>query len=592
MERWPHFAPAFHLRGFLALEAGDVATAERLIRAALDLDPSDAAASHSLGLALRAQRRLPEAMRAFEQALAREPRAVASMNSLALCLLDSNRLSEAPELLLTAARTAPSHAETHHHLGLVQERQGRPGEAQASFQRAMGLNPALLPPIHACAKSFLESGRAEEAQALFRECLRRRPEWKEAKAGLALALDLLGRADEGERVLGAEAELDDMLAINLGNLVARGRRLDEALAIFDRVVARSPGNAVAHHNRANVLARMDRHAEAEAGFRRAMALQPRYADPRFGLSLLLLGHGHFENGWEESSWRPPGMPEWSSLGGLSRAADPSAVSRIADERTLEVVEEQGLGDMLFFLRWAAHLAQQGFDIVLRCGPRLGALAGRTGLFRIREELRAQQGVECAAIPAGDLPLLAHRLGRSQVPPSLAIAPLADCIERARTALAQAGPGPYLGVTWRAGVRHRALGRDNLTKEIDPTLLLDRLAWPGTVIALQRDATAEELSRLRVHRVADFSSWGDDLEQLLGLLATLDDYAGVSNTNVHLLGSAGRRARIVVPAPAEWRWSAVGAPTWFPGFSVIRQRYGQPWDEALPAPGEWRYPGDG
>ena len=593
MARWPEFAPPFHLRGFIALEKGELALAESWVRQALQRDPGDAAAQYTLGLILRAGRRFPEAIAALQRALGIDSRNVPAMNSLALCLLDANRPGEALDVLLIAAKTDPGHAETHHHMGLVLSRQGKPDEAQASFRRAMALKPELTPPLYACAKSLLESGGAEEAQSLFRECLRRRPDWNEAKAGLALALELLGRADEAEVLLRSGAGSDVMLAINLGNLVARERRLEEGLHVFDRVLAHSPDNAVAQHNRANVLARMDRGEEAEEGFRKAIALQPRYSDPHFGLALVLLARGEYEEGWREFSWRPPATPTWLGRAVLSRSTDPAVVKRVNAERAVEVIEEQGIGDMLFFLRWARALAAEGWSITLRCAPRLAGLVGRTGLFKIRDVLAAPVGIDCAAIPAGDLPLLALELGLGSTPRSLELSPLSDCVEAARQALDGAGPGPYLGVTWRAGLRQRALGRDNLTKEIEPGLLLDNLRWGGTVIALQRDATAPEVSGLRARgfRVADFSSWGDDLDELLGLLDSLDDYAGVSNTNVHLMAALERRARIAVPSPTEWRWAPSQAPTWFPRFSVVRQRYGEAWRDALPAPGKWQYPGE-
>lgn len=50
---------------------------------------------------------------------------------------------------------------------------------------------------------------------------------------------------------------------------------------------------------------------------------------------------------------------------------------------------------------------------------------------------------------------------------------------------------------------------------------------------------------------------DDLEQMLALPSMIDDYIGVSNTNMHLCAAVGRSARVPVPSPAEWRWMAAG-----------------------------------
>jgi len=64
---------------------------------------------------------------------------------------------------------------------------------------------------------------------------------------------------------------------------------------------------------------------------------------------------------------------------------------------------------------------------------------------------------------------------------------------------------------------------------------------------------------------------EDLEAMLALLALIDDYVGVSNTNMHLCAGAGRTARVLLPRPAEWRWMISGNESpWFPGFRVYRQ----------------------
>jgi ADP-heptose:LPS heptosyltransferase len=83
-------------------------------------------------------------------------------------------------------------------------------------------------------------------------------------------------------------------------------------------------------------------------------------------------------------------------------------------------------------------------------------------------------------------------------------------------------------------------------------------------------------------VADFTAVNEDLEQMLALLALIDDYVGVSNANMHLRAAVGRQARVLVPAPAEWRWMAAGASPWFAGFGVYRQALDASWKDALAA----------
>jgi len=81
---------------------------------------------------------------------------------------------------------------------------------------------------------------------------------------------------------------------------------------------------------------------------------------------------------------------------------------------------------------------------------------------------------------------------------------------------------------------------------------------------------------------DLSAVNEQLPDALALLFLLDEYIGVSNTNVYLRnGLPGKTARILVRTPPEWRWAgSTAASRWFPRFVVYRQARGENWDRSL------------
>ena len=105
----------------------------------------------------------------------------------------------------------------------------------------------------------------------------------------------------------------------------------------------------------------------------------------------------------------------------------------------------------------------------------------------------------------------------------------------------------------------------LSKEIAPATFGAALRGIGArVLSIQRHprpGEADEVSRAMGAPVEDFAAVNDDLEEALALLAILDDYVGVSSTNVHLRAAAGGGGRILVPHPAEWRWQDPWSTQW-------------------------------
>ena len=72
----------------------------------------------------------------------------------------------------------------------------------------------------------------------------------------------------------------------------------------------------------------------------------------------------------------------------------------------------------------------------------------------------------------------------------------------------------------------------------------------------------------------------DLENMLAVMACLDEYIGVSNTNMHLRAAVGKSGRVLVPHPADYKWMAAGQSPWFPAFQVYRQSVDGGWGSAF------------
>ena len=107
-----------------------------------------------------------------------------------------------------------------------------------------------------------------------------------------------------------------------------------------------------------------------------------------------------------------------------------------------------------------------------------------------------------------------------------------------------------------------------------------------MINLQRNPQANDIA-LFEHasgvRAADFSDCNEDLALMLAVLEGLDEYVGVSNTNVHLRAGLEKTTRVLIPSPPEWRWPAgFERSPWFPDCVLYREDERQGWSGALAA----------
>jgi Tfp pilus assembly protein PilF len=440
------------------------------------------------------------------------------------------RYSGAPDLAVEHARRAlaldrnnPEYLNT---LGIAHGEQGDLHAAEQTFRRALKFNPAYAGAHHNLAKALQKQGRLDESRKEFERAYALEPGVTELQSSLCGIYRLTGRPDR---------------ALELLRAAARHRAPSPALI----------------PQFADCLADVEGPQAALRWLRELLAHHPDSQPVHYALAFMLLAVGEWREGWKHYQWRPRS----------------GSISPLTPERIV-LRGEYGLGDVLFFLRFTTLLPK---SFALALPPQLAKLAP---VLRDRVELVDPADSQ---VWIADLPSL---LETEATPPAFPLHARADGRER----LARIGPPPYLGLTWRAGTdlrraREFGVNRRVLLKEVPPTLLGQAVrGWPGTLISLQRDPADEDLFALQTSAAApvhDVSSTNEDLRAMLAILAALDEYVAVSNTNVHLRAGLGRTARVLVPNPPEWRWMRTdGGSPWFPGFSVYRQPASRDWSAPL------------
>lgn len=540
-------AGAWCLLGVIHGMLNNLAEAEQCLRTAVRLRPDYAEAHYNLGIALATDRRLDDAIAALRETV----------------------------------RLMPEHAEAHMRLGATLAASGRPEAAAESFHRAIRLKPDLPAAYVYLGNVCAGLGKMEEAVDYYRQALKQQPSDLETINNLGNALSELDRLPEAVDCYRRAQQLQPGHFPTLQNLSIAyldARQPEKAEACARQALALKPDHAEAQFNLGNALRAQGKFEDAIASYREAIAIDGHHADAHFNLALTCLALGRFEQGWDEYPW------QWRREGAAPRLFVPSPWDG-SDLGGQDVFlhAEQGLGDELFFLRFVPMLRRRGAGrIVCLANPKIAMLLRRVPFIDHAAAPEEKPQTESLVLSVGDLPRLLEMKRTEEIPPPLGFPPLPEQMAEMQARLRVLGPPPYLGVTWRGGTWKK---RNSLYKECPLAPLAQALKGShATVLILQRlprDGEIQTFRQLLGRPAHDFTSLNDNLESMLALLSLIDEYVGVSNTNMHLRAGAGKTARVLVPAPPEWRWVAEGKESpWFPGFTVYRQGYDGSWGTAF------------
>ena len=123
------------------------------------------------------------------------------------------------------------------------------------------------------------------------------------------------------------------------------------------------------------LARQGNLDEALLCYEQALRLRPDYPEPRRNRAFIWLSRGDFERGWAEYEWRL----KCQNLRVLN-VNRPRWTGEDLKGRTILLHAEQGLGDTLQFIRFAAQVKRRGGRVLLACPlPLIRLLASCPGV---------------------------------------------------------------------------------------------------------------------------------------------------------------------------------------------------------------------
>ena len=402
------------------------------------------------------------------------------------------------------------------------------------------------------------------------------PDW----LSLALQADQLLTQD---RLADAAEHARRSLALNpdcavahhvLGMVAWRHGRPAEGLEHLRRAVFLRPDLPAAHNGLGLCLAQLGDHAGALREYELALILKPDHPHARFNRAMQLLRLGQYCDGWVEYEWRwASGQLTWPEI------PRPKWDGRPLDGRSLLVHTEQGVGDVLMFLRFLPRVKQQPGDrLVFACQkalqPLLRNLPWVDRWFPIDEPATINFDIY---MPMLSLPGGARRRGgRHPVPGAVRDAGPGAGREMA-AAVAPALPGLKIGICWQGSPTFK--GDQFRSIPLGQFAPLARI--PGvTLVSLQKQAGEDAgcgQPRHGAGRDVSRSGRGRPVRGHGGGHAAPRSDHHVGHGDRAPGRALGRPVWVALGVDCDWRWGVDGSDSpWYPTMRLFRQTAAQDW----------------
>jgi Tfp pilus assembly protein PilF len=497
----------------------------------------------------------------------------------------------------------------------------------------------------AAAQQHFEAGQFDEASRLLCDILASVPDHGEALEGLGY---IAARQGDHARAAGylirASAHLPmSAEQLNFAAQVCQSaQRHADAVVLFERGLARSPGHAASMHgmsmslvqlgereralemlvrlcriqpqsaeaqyNLGTLLGTMGRHHDEMEAYRRALAIHPRFVRAHVNLGVALRDLRRFDEALAqfrkalaidpndagartnraqtnlllaqfEHGWREY---EWRWRDGAQSHGFPPERQWTGAEpiagKTVFVHHEQGFGDTLQFLRFADRLSAAGARVVVRVQDALLPL------------LDAYPGAAEVVGETAEVPRFDYHIPLLSLPFALKL-----------QAHALAAPGPYLradpalvrqwddlfaharrkwkiGIVWSGSRTHP----NDRERSMPLAQLMPLLDADADFFSLQPDVREHDRASLdgldQRGVLRDVSARLTTFAETAALIARVDLVISVDTAVAHLAGALGKPVWIALPFMPDWRWQL--------------DRSDSPWYPQArlfrqPAQGDWR-----
>jgi hypothetical protein len=352
-------------------------------------------------------------------------------------------------------------------------------------------------------------------------------------------------------------------------------KLEEAEASYRRALKRKPDYFDAWFNLAISLGDQCKLRDAQRCYQQALAMKPDDVDANWNLSLIFLLSGNLKAGWQKYEWRLK-----QSKYRFLQSQKKRWRGEEAPDKTLLVRAEQGLGDVLQFIRFIPLLKPRVGRLLFECQPSLTRLlrnfSGIDEIYSRNADLSPPDVPYDVDSPLLSLPGILEVTLDSIPADAPYILPEKERVEEWKQRMPQEAGQLKIGIVWAGHVGHKGNTKRS-------TSLLSWAPLAGirgvTFFSLQvGEAGAEAQNPPPGMNLVDLTDSIADFADTAAFLSLLDMVISVDTAVAHLAGAMATPVWTLLPFAPDWRWLLGKRDTpWYPTMRLFRQR----------VPGDWK-----
>lgn len=343
------------------------------------------------------------------------------------------------------------------------------------------------------------------------------------------------------------AEKTQETLLNLSTAYKFNGQIDKAIECLERSILEYPKFALAYNNLGLIRYDQNRFTEAQELYRKAISLKPDYADAHWNLSLVI-GLEYFSSPSTGSVLEMANEYQWRF-----NKTNPVSISRtmgtsewkgeeLGDKKLL-IICEQGLGDMIQFLRYGYMLDPK--NVIFHLPEALHPIVKKpytvTNVSTVDHDYWIPMCSLLKYLPLGS--------GAAYIDPNNFGKRTLD--------------GDYkIGIVWKGSAKHQ--NDKNRSMHFRDFYWLFKY---GKVYSLQFGVklpkSAKDITQCNIN------NWVDTIEYI----NSMDIVITVDTSVAHMAGALGKRVLILIPSHGiDWRWGKNNEKcVWYDSATLIRNR---------------------